>query len=128
MGISESATVEMMETLQKAKHRVCTAFGTSSKLYGGTRFTLFQRIGQGNGAGPTIWALISALLLNIIALQGFGLNLTCISSCIAIAMVGFAFVDDTNLIHLAQAPPPTYQSNSTLGHEMIKKGQEMGTM
>jgi hypothetical protein len=75
VGVARSATDEMMLTLQKAWHFINTAFGDSYSSYGCTSPPL-QGVGQGNGAGPAIWALISAVLLSsILRSQGFGLNI-----------------------------------------------------
>ena len=113
-----------METLQKAGHRVATSFGTSRQSYGQHRRTPFQGIGQGNGAGPATWALISALLLAIMSSQGFGLNFTSILSFTAIAMVGFAFVDDTDLIHSANHPDPIYHKRSPTINKVRAEAQQ----
>ena len=47
----------MLKTLQEATHKIRTAFGVSKKGFGPVRPPL-GGIGQGNGAGPTIWACI----------------------------------------------------------------------
>ena len=104
VGINPSATREMMETLQSLAHSVCTAFGESTTTYGDQVYPPFQGSGQGNGAGPTIWALINSLLFSIMQSHGFGLNLTTCLSILSVSMVGFAFVDDTDIIHAAQSP------------------------
>ena len=75
VGMATAPTMEMRESSQKAIHWVCTAFGVSNLGYKGPQHTPFQGVGQGNSAGPTTWALTSALLLSIVAIQGFGVNL-----------------------------------------------------
>ena len=123
VGVDQSVTYEMMESLQKATHKVATAFGTSSKGYKSRTRNPFQGIGQGNGAGPATWELISALILSIMAQQGFGINITTIISLTAMTMVGFAFVDDTDLILSSFAPDPTYSSKSTSSSYLRKTAQ-----
>ena len=48
VGIDEAPTVEMMETSQKAGHRVCTAFRVSKLGHQGSPLSPFQGVGQGN--------------------------------------------------------------------------------
>jgi hypothetical protein len=55
-------------------------------------------IGQGNGAGPAIWAVLSTPLLNLLQSRGFGCEFISPLSKSEINFVGYAFVDDTDLI------------------------------
>ena len=58
------------------------------------------------------------------ALSGFGLNITTILSFTSIAMVGFAFVDNTDLIIAARAPNPTYSKKSSSSIQIRKTAQQ----
>ena len=91
----------MMETLQQAKHFIKTAYGISTVNYGADEYPPSQGVGQGNGAGPAIWVVISAILLQIMRDSGWGFTWTTALSMTAVFLVGFAFVDDTDLIHVA---------------------------
>jgi hypothetical protein len=54
----------MFESLQKAEHRVTiTAFGISEQTYRKNLTIPYQGVGQGNGGGPVIWAVISTVIL-----------------------------------------------------------------
>jgi hypothetical protein len=55
-------------------------------------------IGQGNGAGPAIWAVLSTPLLNLLRSEGFGCEFLSPISRETISFVGYAFVDDTDVI------------------------------
>jgi hypothetical protein len=57
-------------------------------------------IGQGNGAGPAIWAVVSTPLLNLLRSKGFGFNYTSPISTTKISFVGYTFVDDTDLLQV----------------------------
>jgi hypothetical protein len=103
MGAAQSAVSEMMQTLLTAWHHVITAFGESTRRYRGTHHPL-QGVGQDNGAAPEIWAVISAVLLTIMRDEGFGLNLLSALFLTSIFIAGFAFVDDTDLLHAATHP------------------------
>jgi hypothetical protein len=101
IGLHIGPTLEMLFTLQHAVHIVNTAFGDSTDTYGGSNFPPHQGAWQGNGTGPTIWAVISAILLTIMRNLGFGLNAVSPLSAVALSLVGFAFVDDTDLVNVA---------------------------
>ena len=58
----------------------------------------FQGIGQGNGTGPTIWVAVSTTLLNMIKNAKDGLFFESPLSLDKHHFVGFAFVDDTDLV------------------------------
>ena len=54
-------------------------------------------IGQGNGAGPAIWALVSTPIFNALRKRGYGVFLPCPLSSRLLHFAGYAFVDDTDL-------------------------------
>lgn len=64
-------------------------------------------IGQGNRAGPAIWAVLSSPLLNLLRSKGFGCEFTPPFSQQALKFVGYAFVDDTDII-VSQAYMDSY--------------------
>jgi hypothetical protein len=53
---------------------------------------------------PAIWAVISAVLPCIMQDTGFGLNILTSFTMTSIVIVGFAFVNDTDLLHTAPFP------------------------
>ena len=57
-----------------------------------------QGIYQGNGAGPTIWAVVSSPVMDIMQNEGFGIDVKAPISGEGIQMIGYAFVDDTDLV------------------------------
>jgi len=62
----------MITTLAQLQHRVRTAFGDSIQNQGQSDWTLpTVGIGQGNGAGPQIWAAVSSPLFEIMQTDGF---------------------------------------------------------
>ena len=107
----------MFETLQLARHHVSTAFGISKHSYGTRRDPPLQSVGQGNGAGPAIWAFISTVIIAAMATQGQGFNLISSLAGALVFSVCYAFVDDTDvMIHAAN-------STATPGEEVIKEMQ-----
>ena len=74
-GLQKEPSFEMFITLQKAWHCIATAYGESTSRYGGDRTTPLQGVGQGNGAGPTIWAVISTVLIAVMRCYGHGISI-----------------------------------------------------
>jgi hypothetical protein len=97
----EAPVISMFKTLQQAAHHVSTAFGVSGRSYGRKRRIPLQGAGQGNGAGPAIWAAISSVLIMAMATQGHGFNILSALSGLLVSIVCYAFVDDTDIIHAA---------------------------
>ena len=65
-----------------------------------------QGVYQGNGAGPIIWAVVSLPLLEILKEDGYGTFFTTALSGKPIQIVGYAFVDDTDLIQTQKTLKP----------------------
>jgi hypothetical protein len=71
-NVPDTACIFMFTTLQNLEHTVRTIYGYSEIGYGVTLWVVPSHgMGQGNGAGPTIWAVISTPLLNQMR-QSFG--------------------------------------------------------
>ena len=68
-----------------------------------------QGVGQGNGAGPQIWAVVSTPVFNMLRSMGFGAHLKATISGDRLEFVGFAFVDDADLIETARNTLETVQ-------------------
>jgi hypothetical protein len=71
-------------------------------------------IGQGNGGGPPIWAVISSTLLNILHSKGYGLTMITPIMRQLLSFVGYSFVDDTDIV----------QSDGSLTTTTVRKLQE----
>ena len=70
-GISYNSIKSMFLTLQQMKHKVATGYGVSSSSYSANAESIpLQGIGQGNGAGPTAWALLARLYSKRYARRG----------------------------------------------------------
>lgn len=112
-GAPNSAVLCLLQTLQRATHKIRTAYGVSQMHYGGDRDPPIQGLGQGNGAAPTGWAVISTPLINMMRTAGFGLQLLTCLSTVLISFLCYAFVDDTDLVH-------TGVSVNTSGPEVLR--------
>jgi hypothetical protein len=86
----------MLDTIARMKHYICTSFGDSDSTYQQDQIP-FHGILQGNGAGPTIWEMISTSLLDKLRAKGVGVKIKTQNNSI-IHILAFAFVDDTDLL------------------------------
>jgi hypothetical protein len=102
VGVPKNIVNCLFTTLQEAVHRVRTGFGDSEAHYWGAVWLMpIHGIGQGNGAGPAIWAVVSTPILNALREQGFGCEIVRLLSSHYTKFVGYAFVDNTDIIQAA---------------------------
>jgi hypothetical protein len=88
----------MFGTIQELRHHIRTAFGDSEKFFSANSGSIpIQGVGQGNGAGPQIWALVSTPIFNMLRSMGLGLKMCSSLSRNELLLVRFGFVDDTDL-------------------------------
>jgi hypothetical protein len=98
-GVPKSVVDCLFSTLQNETHQVRTGFGDSILYYGGSKWLFpLRSIGQGNGAGPATWAVVSTPLLNLLPKQGFGCEIVNPITGKKYVFVGYAFVDNTDII------------------------------
>jgi hypothetical protein len=71
-------TDPMFQSIQSLEHHVRTVFGESKASFKQSGPIPLQGVGQGNGAGPQIWALVSTPVLNMLRSQGLG-GVLCLS-------------------------------------------------
>jgi hypothetical protein len=65
--VPQEPIISMFGTIQKLQHHVQTAFGDSKKFFAAnTGKVPIQGVGQGNGVGPQIWALVSTPIFNML--------------------------------------------------------------
>jgi hypothetical protein len=105
-GVPEQPIVCMFTTLQNMEHTVRTAAGESMASFGGKLWAVAfehppQGLNQGNGAGPGIWAVVSTPVLEMLRKNGFGATFEFAISGGSVRLVGFAFVDDSDIIQTA---------------------------
>jgi hypothetical protein len=62
-GVEYTAVAAMLETIQEMKFFLRTAYGDSKAFAGSTVEIKMQGLGQGNGASPAGWCVISIMIL-----------------------------------------------------------------
>ena len=91
----------MFGTIQRLIHTIRTAFGLSKKSYGGWSKKFRkppQGLGQGNGAGPSIWSILSSTVFEELRAKGLSTNFCMAISTGIYKLCGFSYVDDADLI------------------------------
>jgi hypothetical protein len=98
VGTPVQPIISMFSTIQELSHHVRTIYGDSQSSYRHKTSPPIQGVGQGNGAGPQIWALVSTTVLNMLRDKGYGARFRAAMSNKQLSLVGYAFVDDTDLV------------------------------
>ena len=118
IGIPHTRISSMFGTIQKMVHRIKTTFGDSTITYGGDVkgdwINWPQGVLQGNASGPAIWSAISSVIFEILHKRGFGSNICSAISKQIFTLVGFAYVDDSDLIQVGSDPIKVLQSIHSL--------------
>jgi hypothetical protein len=97
----------ILSTLQNLNHTVRTIYGDSKSGYGETLWEVpYSCVGQGNGAGPVIWAVVSTPMLKMMKDEGFGFMYKTIIEGKELHFVGYSFIDDTDIIQSGQPGEP----------------------
>ena len=94
-----------------------TTFGYSERTYDGDKWNLTLKpppkyLVQGNGDAPYIWEIVSTPLLDCLSDAGHGPVFKCCIPQDSLKLVGYCFVDDSNIIQIA--PSPTTKEKYTI--------------
>ena len=85
------------------QYHLRTKFGESQGFNGGAQDVPFQGTAQGNGASPAMWIMISMYLVLLMHDAGLVSVLTTALTGLSLLLVGFLFVDDTDLVIFGSA-------------------------
>ena len=120
-GIPWTITRNCFRVLQQGRHRIKTGYGLVGPAYGNEdEKEPITGIGQGNGMGPSLWCLMSTVIIKTCKRKGHGTTIRTPISKKIVSLLGFAFVDDADLV--------TATKNAcTSGVEMIQKIQALMT-
>jgi len=98
-GIPKSALVCMFKTIQNLQHHIRMLYRDLT-MWARTEIWAVPvaGIGQGNGAGPQIWAVVSTPILNLLRQEGYRAAFKAAIGGNQIWFIGYSFVDDMDLI------------------------------
>ena len=100
VGVPKEPMISFFSSLQEVKYYTRTAYGLSEETFGGLEEGYTQKpqgSGQGNGAAPQIWAILSSKMFGILHDLGLATLVQTPISNTGLWLVGFAYVDDSNL-------------------------------
>ena len=119
-GVPWIITRILFRVLQQARHRIKTGYGVSWSVYGNDdKNEPIAGIGQSNVLGPSLWCLISTIIIKKCK-KGHGTTITTPTSKKILPFFGFAFVYNADLVTTANK---AYKSDA----EMIQKMQTLMT-
>ena len=99
LGVPKPMIHSMLLSIQQMQHQIRTSFGDSASSYGGATWTIPPHgTIQGNGASPMLWSAISAVLFSCLRRKCRGATFQSPITKETQKTLGFAFVDDTDLI------------------------------
>jgi hypothetical protein len=99
-GIAGTAVTTMLEMIQEMKFFLTVAFWDSREFAGVTIKVKTQGLGQGNGASPAGWCIISIMILQAHGIKGHGAHFIAPLSQVRSSLSAILYVDDNNLLHL----------------------------
>jgi hypothetical protein len=102
-NIPASACICVLTTLQNMYHILMAIYGDSKYGNGRTLWAVTHYgVGQGNSAGPAIWAVASTPVLKIMKDEGFGFMYKTNIKGKELHFLGYSFIDDTDIIQSSQ--------------------------
>ena len=120
-GVSSSFSTMLFFVLQRARHSIKTGYGVSEPVYGNEdEYKAITGIGQGNGLGPSLWCLISTILIKMCKMKRHATTIITAISKTVVSFLGFAFVDNADLVTAAD-------NAHTSGETIIKRMQALMT-
>ena len=131
-GIPIEPVHSMFSTLQNIQYKTRTAYGDSTSTFGGfnKNYTAKpQGAGQGNGAAPPIWVVVSSKMFELLKMKGLTNTLYTPVSKQEMDLTGFAYVDDSDLFVLStegEEPEKTLQKMQSLINEWEKAAKITG--
>ncbi len=99
-GVKATTVAAMLEMIQEMKFVLCTAYGDSKDFAGLSIEIKTQGLGQGNGASPAGWCVISIMILWAHGAKGHGAQFKAPMSQVRWSLLTILYVDDTDLLHL----------------------------
>ena len=120
VGAPVEPIICMFTTIQNLEHRIRTVYGDSDTGFTGKLFTVpIQGVGQGNGAGPQIWAVVSTPIFDMLRSMGFGAHFQATISQEQLHFVGFAIVDDADLVQTTMTNTQSFQEVAVLMQQAL---------
>ena len=102
-GAPISSLLLMFGAIQSMEFFIRTTFGESTNSYGGNQPIPFQGSCQGNGASPALWLVLSMYIVLLYKEAGHVSSCKSAYSGVVLGLMGFLFVDDTDLVIISNS-------------------------
>jgi hypothetical protein len=123
-GVEDTAVAAMLETIQEMKFFLRTAFGDSKEFTGLTIEVKTQGLGQGNGASPAGWCVISIMILWAHGAKGHRAHFIAPMSHVRSSLSAILYINDTDLLHLNMDSNKTiFETHAALQHAIENWGK-----
>ena len=116
VGIPINAIKVLLISLEVMQFCLKTGFGESDSFFGRTLDDRLGGYGQGNGASPAAFTILSTRIINAYTRMGNGTKLTSSYTARMFLLAAALYVDDTDLLHWAD-------SSETEDEELIEMVQ-----
>ena len=100
-GFPSEPIQSMFNTIQDIQYYTFTSHGLSDMSFGGKESGYKAKpngLGQGNGAGPSVWSIVSTKMFQVMHSRNASTKIIAPITKEQLQACGFAFVDDTDLI------------------------------
>ena len=97
LGLPLAVLLALLRPLQESKHFIRSAYGDSTKSYGGKRDIPYQGTGQGNVSSSPFWMVISAPLINLMRSRNICSTFTTAITLTVSLLVMVMYVDDNDI-------------------------------
>jgi hypothetical protein len=113
-GIPKSAIRVSLMTMQTMQCFLKMGFGELTNSYGSTSVSPNSGLGQGSGASPPGFLVLSSLIINVYCCMGHGAKIRSSYALRLFHLTAVMYVDDTNLLHWPESS--TTETNKLVAH------------
>jgi hypothetical protein len=99
-GVKATTVAAMLEMIQEMKFFLRTAYRDSKDFAGSSIEIKMQGLGQGNGASPAGWCVISIMILRAHGAKGHGAQFIAPMSQVRQSLLAILYINDAELLHL----------------------------
>jgi len=99
-GVESAAVSAVLETIKEMKFFLRTAYGDSKTFAGSSIKIKMQGLGQGNGASPAGWCVISIVILWAHSAKGHDAQFIAPMSLVQCSLWAILYVDNMDLLHI----------------------------
>jgi hypothetical protein len=94
IGMDKEVLELFLKMLEEVKYHAKTVYGVSNQFYQSSKTYGIHGPGQGGRASPSVWTVISCLILSCMKEKAIGANLISPDKNFAVSQVASGFVDD----------------------------------